>query len=90
MKQDELLGELESLATQLQVTIRYEKGDFEGGYCILRDAKILLVNKRLMPGRRTSVLALAMHEIGLDNLFIKPAVREYIEDEVTRALRAAR
>jgi hypothetical protein len=90
MKQEELLGELETLATQLGVTIRYEKGDFEGGYCILRDARILLVNKRLMPARKTSVLAVAMHEIGLDNVFLKPAVREYIEDEVTRTLRATR
>ena len=90
MKQEELQGELETLATQLGVTIRYEKGDFEGGYCILRDARILLVNKRLMPARKASVLAVAMHEIGLDNVFLKPAVREYIEDEVTRTLRATR
>jgi hypothetical protein len=90
VKQEELLVELEALAPQLGVTIRYEKGDFEGGYCILRDARILLVNKRLIPGRRASVLAVALHEIGLENLFIKPAVREYIEDEVARTLRAAR
>ncbi|MBM2845040.1 MAG: hypothetical protein HW407_352 [Bacteroidetes bacterium] len=90
MKQEELLVELEALTPQLGVTIRYEKGDFEGGYCILRDARILLVNKRLMPRRRASVLAVALHEIGLDNLFIKPVVREYIEDEVARTLRAAR
>jgi len=90
MKQEELLVELEALAPQLGVTIRYEKGDFEGGYCILRDARILLINKRLMPRRKASVLAVALHEIGLDNLFIKPVVREYVEDEVTRTLRAAR
>jgi hypothetical protein len=85
MSHEELISELHELAHQLGVTIRYEKGDFEGGYCVLKDSRLLLVNKRLMPVRRASVLALAMREIGLENVFIKPAVRQYIEDEAARA-----
>jgi murein endopeptidase len=84
MKQDDLLQELYEAARQLGVTIRYEKGDFEGGYCILKNEKLLLVNKRLLPARRASVLALAINELGLENLFLKPAVRQYIEDEAAR------
>ena len=84
MKHEDLLQELHDAARQLGVTIRYEKGDFEGGYCILKDEKLLLVNRRLMPSRRVSVLALAISELGLENLFLKPAVRQYIEDEVAR------
>ena len=34
-----------SAAVQLGVTMRYERGDFEGGYCILRDQRLLLINK---------------------------------------------
>ena len=85
MKHDELIEELHTLAVQLGVTIRYERGDFEGGYCILRDQRLLLVNRRLLPARKASVLAVAMQDIGLDNVFVKPAVRAYIEDEVARA-----
>ena len=77
------------MATQLGVTIRFERGDFEGGYCILRDEKILLVNRRLFPARKASVLAIAMHEIGLEDMYLKPAVREYIEDEIAKATRSA-
>jgi hypothetical protein len=77
------------VATQLGVTIRFERGDFEGGYCILRDQKILLVNRRLFPARKASVLAMAMHEIGLEDMYLKPAVREYIEDEIAKATRSA-
>jgi hypothetical protein len=87
MKHEALIEELEQLATQLGVTVRYEKGDFEGGYCIVKDAHLLLVNKRLMPVRKASVLALGLNAIGLENLFIKPAVRAYIEDEVARMTR---
>jgi hypothetical protein len=90
MKQEELISELQTVAQQLGISIRYERGDFEGGYCILKAQKILLVNKRLLPNRKASILALALQEIGLENLFLKPAVRAYIEDEVARAGRATR
>lgn len=89
MKHEAMVAELHELADHLGVHIRYEKGDFEGGFCILRAEKILLVNKKLTPSRKSAVLATAMHEIGLENVFIKPAVRAYIEDEVARALRSS-
>ena len=89
MKHEILIQELQDVATQLGVTIRYERGDFEGGYCILREQKILLVNRRLFPAKKASVLAMAMHEIGLEDMYLKPAVREYIEDEIAKVARSA-
>lgn len=89
MRHDDLIQELHGLAGQLGVAIRYEKGDFEGGFCILKEERLLLINKRLTPNRKASVLAVAIHQIGLENMYIKPAVREYIEDEVTRLLKGA-
>lgn len=90
MKHEDLLTELQEAARQLGVTVRFEKGDFEGGFCLLRTERVVLVNRRLLPARKASVLAQALHEVGLDNVFLKPAVREYVEDEVARALRPAR
>jgi hypothetical protein len=87
MKPEEIIEELEGVAAQLGVTVRFEKGDFEGGYCILRDRKLLLVNRRLMPGRKASVLAVALQEIGMENVFLKPALRAYIEDEAAKVQR---
>jgi hypothetical protein len=88
MKHEEMIEELHQIADQLGVTIRYERGDFEGGYCILREQKILIVNRRLLPQRKANVLATALHDIGLDNLYVKPAIRAFIEDEVAKAARA--
>jgi hypothetical protein len=90
VKHEALIEELQQLAVQLGVTVRYERGDFEGGFCVLRDNRILLVNRRLAPPRKASVLAVGLHEIGLDNVFLKPALRGYIEDEVARAVREPR
>jgi hypothetical protein len=84
MKHEDLILELEQIAGQLGVVIRYEKGDFDGGYCILKAERILVVNKRLSPQKKASVLALGMNAIGLDSIFLKPALREFIDDETAR------
>jgi hypothetical protein len=89
MKNEDLIQELQTAAAQIGITVRWERGDFEGGYCILRDQKILLINKRLMPLRKAAVLATALHGIGLDNVYLKPAVREFVEDEAARSARIA-
>ncbi len=89
MKHEDLIQELQTAAAQIGITVRWERGDFEGGYCILRDQKLLLINKRLMPVRKAAVLATALYGIGLDNVYLKPAVREFVEDEAARSARAA-
>ena len=84
MNYSQILSELEELARQLGVQLRYEKGDFEGGYCILKAEKILVVNKRLHDARKASSLAQALAEYGIETTYIKPNLREYIEDEVAK------
>lgn len=84
MDYNKLIQELEFIAQQLGIKIRYEKGNFDGGFCILKDQKVLVVNKKLFDNRKSSILARGIAEIGIDNLYIKPAVRQYIEDEVAK------
>jgi hypothetical protein len=87
MENQELLTELESIALQLGIKLRYEKGDFEGGYCVLKSERIIVINKKLSPNLRLSVIARGINEIGLNNVYVKPAVRDFIEDEVSKAAR---
>ncbi len=83
-----IIGELEEVGKQLGLELRYEKGDFEGGYCILKNQKVLVVNKRLSDPRKASSLAQALHEYGIETTYIKPTLREFIEDEVAKASRS--
>ncbi len=39
------LKKLEGLFEELKYTIRYEKGNFNSGYCIVQNKKIIIVNK---------------------------------------------
>jgi hypothetical protein len=88
MTQDQLLKELEELADKSGISLRYEKGDFDGGFCVLKAERIIVINKRLAPQKRTSVLAQAMAEVGIEEVYLKPAVREFIEDELAKVPRS--
>lgn len=89
MKHEEMIQELQEVARQLGITVRFDQGNFEGGYCILKSQHLLLLNKRLIPARKAAVLARALKEIGLNSVFLKPAVRAYIDDETARTQRTA-
>lgn len=39
------LTKLEDLIAESDYTLRYEKGNFKSGYCLLREQKIIIVNK---------------------------------------------
>lgn len=84
MTPEQLLKELEELAVQCAIIVRYEKGDFEGGFCVLKAERLIVVNKKLAPLKKASILALGLAEIGIDEMYLKPVVREFIQDELTR------
>jgi hypothetical protein len=84
MTPEQLLKELEELAVQCSISVRYEKGDFEGGFCVLKAERLIVVNKKLAPGKKSSILAQGLADIGIDEMYLKPAVREFIEDDLAR------
>lgn len=81
------LAELEELTEKLGYKVRYEKGNFKGGYCILRDSKLLVVNSRNEHEKRITIISKSLIEIGINDVYIKPGLREIIEKESKRKLR---
>ncbi|MEM6735853.1 MAG: hypothetical protein AAGC64_07735 [Bacteroidota bacterium] len=39
------LHRLESILSETEYILRYEKGNFQSGYCLLNDSKVAVVNK---------------------------------------------
>lgn len=39
------LSKLEDIFVEADYILRYEKGNFKAGYCLLKDKKIIIVNK---------------------------------------------
>jgi flagellin-specific chaperone FliS len=42
---NEILQKLETIISELNHTLRYEKGDFRAGSCIIKGSKVVIVNK---------------------------------------------
>ena len=40
-----LLGKIEELFDALDYQVRYEKGNFKGGNCLIREDKVVVINK---------------------------------------------
>lgn len=75
-----LLDELKEIASQKGIKVRFEKGDFNGGYCILKSEKIIVINKLAQPQRKVLILAEALNEIGIEDIYLHPKVRNLIEN----------
>jgi len=57
-----------------------KKGDFKGGYCILKENKVIVLNKISNLQRKVLTLAAALKELGLDDIYISPKLREFIDE----------
>lgn len=89
MTNEELFEELKALAVELGIRVRFEHGNFDGGYCLLREEKMLVLNRKANVVKRIKTLALGLNEYGLGDTFIRPALREAIEDEIAKAANEA-
>jgi hypothetical protein len=77
---EELIQEFKTVANQLGAEVRFEKGDFKGGYCLLKDNKVIVVNKMASLQRKVIILSMALKEIGVDQIYLTPKLREVIDE----------
>ena len=77
---EDIIQDLKLLAAQLGAEVRFEKGDFKGGYCLLKENKVIIINKLANLQRKVIILSMALKELGIDKLYLTPRVREIIDE----------
>lgn len=77
---EEVLQELKSIADQLGASVRFEKGDFKGGYCIVHEKKVIVINKMTNLQRKVMILSSALKELGVEEIYLSPKIREVIDE----------
>ncbi|MCH7964861.1 MAG: hypothetical protein IH852_13090 [Bacteroidetes bacterium] len=77
---EDTLQDLKALAAQLGAKVRFEKGDFKGGYCILKESKVIVINKMTNLQRKVMILSAALKELGVDKIYLTPKIREFIDE----------
>jgi len=80
-KKDTLIKELMEIFDKLGFSVRVDKGSFKGGFCLLREQKIFLINRNLEQDKKINILAKNIAGIGVEGLYLKPNIRDLIDKE---------
>jgi hypothetical protein len=74
------LEKIERLITDSGYVLRYERGNFQSGYCLLEDRKILVINKFLQVEGRIHTLIELLPALSIDPSILAPEARSlYVE-----------
>ena len=74
------------MAERLNIKIIQGKGNFNGGYCILENEPVIVLNKNKPIEQRIKKLAQIFSKLDVSNLSMKPIIREMIDIERTSTL----
>ena len=77
---ESVLQDLKTIATEMGARVRFERGDFKGGYCILQDSKVIVINKLSSLQKKVAILSAALKELGAEDIYIPPKIREIIDE----------
>ncbi|MEA3500758.1 MAG: hypothetical protein U9R41_07070 [Candidatus Marinimicrobia bacterium] len=78
MKSKKILKELENLIKENEIDIVYGVGTFSGGYCLLNNLPVVVVNKRIPIEEKETVLVNIIISKKIDFSKSKKAVKEFI------------
>jgi hypothetical protein len=77
---NQFLTKLEELIAESDYILRYEKGNFKSGYCVLKDQKIMIVNKFFAVEGKINALLDILKGIELDTTrFSEKSMKLYEE-----------
>jgi hypothetical protein len=84
MNDEELLIQLEDLAGRLNIQVQYESLKSEdpstfGGFCRVRDQHMIIIHSKATISRKIDVFTEALRHFDIDDLFIRPALRDYLK-----------
>ena len=83
------LNKLEELFRELKITIRYEKGNFQSGYCIVAGKNMVIINKFFEVEARINTLLEILDQQHLEPHALSPQSAEWLEKIKKAALHSA-
>jgi hypothetical protein len=70
------LDKIEKILDESGYVIRYERGNFQSGYCILEERKVVVLNKFLQMEGRINTLIDLIPQLKITPDFLTPEVRK--------------
>lgn len=78
------LDKLETLLDEMEYVVRYERGTFQSGYCILEQKKVVVLNKFLQMEGRINTLIDIIPQLNVNPDFLTTESRKVYEDVLIR------
>ncbi len=75
-----------ALAEQLDIRVVIGRGEFAGDFCVVGEDKYIVINKNKPMEQKLRRFAVAFARIDLSRMYVKPAIREMIENERARSI----
>jgi len=79
------LNKVEDIFKERGYIIRYEKGNFNSGYCILESKKVIIINKYFDNEAKINCLIDIFNQIEIDYHELQEVERSLIEQFVSKA-----
>lgn len=73
------LKKLEDLFDELDYTVRYEKGSFQSGYCVVESKRVAVVNKFFDTEARINTLLDILSKFEFDEASLSEKSRELLQ-----------
>ncbi|PKV63037.1 hypothetical protein [Pontibacter ramchanderi] len=74
------LNKLEDIFAESDFVLRYEKGNFKAGYCVLKDMKVAVVNKYFSLEGKINCLYDILRTINVDESLLTEKNRQLYQD----------
>lgn len=84
------LDKIERILDEVEYVVRYERGNFQSGYCILESKRVVVLNKFLQLEGRINTLIDLIPQLNIDPEILSPEVRKTYEDVLARHAAAER
>ncbi|HMC84832.1 MAG TPA: hypothetical protein VKI61_04875 [Chitinophagaceae bacterium] len=78
------LDKIEKILDESGYVIRYERGNFQSGYCILEERKVVVLNKFLQMEGRINTLIDLIPQLKITPDFLTPEVRKTYEQVLAK------
>jgi hypothetical protein len=79
-----ILNKIEAIVEESGYIIRYERGSFQSGYCILEDRKVVVLNKFLQMEGKINTLIDLMPQLQIDAETLKPESKKMLVEVMAR------
>jgi hypothetical protein len=78
------LNKIEGLIEEAGYIVRYERGSFQSGFCILEDRKVVVLNKFLQLEGRINTLIDLIPQLKIEAETLTPDSKKWFEDIMGR------